>query len=130
MTPQRRCVVEAIGELPGHPTVDQVHRSAVLRMPELSLRSVYQVIHDLEDLGEIDALDVGLGATRIDRNLEHHHHLVCSSCGRVEDVAADLADVTVPDGSVHGFTVDRADVVYRGLCPACAASTVDEANTR
>jgi len=124
MTPQRRAVVEALAELPGHPTVEDIYRSAAVDLPDLSPRSVYQIVADLVELGEIEALDLGLGAARVDRNLAHHRHLVCGDCGRVEDVAADLADVSVPAGTVHGFVVDRADVVYRGLCPRCAPGTV------
>ena len=58
------------------------------QMPTISLKTVYQTVHDLEALGEVRLLDVGTGQVRVDPNVEHgHHHLVCNACGRVADVS-------------------------------------------
>ena len=57
------------------------------RVPTISLKTVYQTVHDLEALGEVGLLDLGTGSVRVDPNVEHrHHHLVCTSCGLVRDV--------------------------------------------
>jgi Fur family transcriptional regulator, stress-responsive regulator len=57
--------------------------------------------------------------TRAGRNC---HHLVCRQCGRTEDVdcLAGKRSCLEPGGE-HGFAIDEAEVVFRGLCPACAA---------
>jgi len=125
MTPQRRAVVDAIVELPGHPTVGDIHREAGARLPHLSQRSVYQVVSDLVEFGEVEVLDLGFGASRIERTLEHHHHVVCNECGRIDDVPADFTHVTLPSGADHGFVVDRTDVVFRGSCLECAPPDAD-----
>ena len=52
---------------------------------------------------------------------DNHHHVVCRSCGAIEDV--DCAIGTAPcltPFEDHGFLIDEAEVVYRGLCPACS----------
>ena len=47
-------------------------------METISLKTVYQTLHDLAELGEIASLDVGTGMTRFDPNVDDpHHHLVC-----------------------------------------------------
>ena len=88
----------------------------------ISLKTVYQTLNDLAEMGEIQALDLGTGSTRFDPNVDHHHHLVCSTCGRARDVYADLGDLRVPPGRDEGFTVSSAEVVFRGLCPSCQPS--------
>ena len=51
------------------------------------LKTVYQTLHELAELGEIVSLDVGTGMTRFDPNVdEAHHHLVCRHCGKVRDL--------------------------------------------
>ena len=66
-------------------------------MPNVSLKTVYQTLNDLAELGEITALDLGTGAARFDPNVEStHHHLVCRSCGKVRDVEADFSGLQVP----------------------------------
>jgi Fur family peroxide stress response transcriptional regulator len=88
----------------------------------VSLRTVYQVLSDLADLGEVQALELGTGAARFDPNVEAHHHLVCTTCGKVRDLYdRELDTVRVPTGREQGFAVDRADVVFRGRCETCRA---------
>jgi Fe2+ or Zn2+ uptake regulation protein len=88
-------------------------------MPSVSLRTVYQVLNDLAAMGELQLLDMGTGSTRFDPNVEAHHHLVCTECGKVRDLYADFRSVRVPDGAEQGFTVDIAEVVFRGRCDSC-----------
>jgi Fe2+ or Zn2+ uptake regulation protein len=45
---------------------------------------------------------------------------VCTSCGKVRDLYATFGQVRVPSGADQGFTVDRAEVVFRGRCDACS----------
>jgi Fur family transcriptional regulator, stress-responsive regulator len=53
---------------------------------------------------------------------DDRHHVVCRQCGRTEDagfVVSEGSCLELADG--HGFAVDAAEVIFRGLCPACAA---------
>jgi Fe2+ or Zn2+ uptake regulation protein len=116
VTPQREAVFRALMGNDLHPTAEAVHAVVTAEMPSVSLRTVYQVLNDLAAMGEIQALDLGTGASRFDPNVDAHHHLVCISCGKVRDVYVD--NVTVP-AAAPGFTVDSAEVIYRGRCDAC-----------
>ena len=120
ITPQRVAVFDALHDNPTHPTAESVHSAVVARMPTVSLRTVYQTLNDLAEMGEISRLEVGTGSARFDPNVEErHHHLVCESCGMVRDlhveVAPELGD-DVPDG----FEVVGAELVVRGRCRSCA----------
>jgi Fe2+ or Zn2+ uptake regulation protein len=116
VTPQREAVFRVLAGNEGHPTAESVHAAVTAELPMVSLRTVYQVLNDLTDLGEIQAIEVGTGAARFDPNVEPHHHLVCTVCGRVRDVPAHA----VPAVDVGGFIVERAEIVFRGRCDTCA----------
>ena len=103
-----------------HPTAEVVYEAARAEMETISLKTVYQTLNELAELGEIAALDLGTGTMRFDPNVERaHHHLVCRSCGKVRDLDV---DVRRPDGAGRrgpGLRGGRAEVVFRGLCGEC-----------
>jgi Fur family transcriptional regulator, stress-responsive regulator len=123
VTPQRMGIVAQLFENASHPTVEALYDATRVEMPTISLKTVYQTVHDLEALGEVRLLDLGTGQVRVDPNVEHrHHHVVCNACGRVCDVPVDFPHLTLPRRHRLGFTVDAVDVIFRGTCAACAQS--------
>ena len=121
ITPQREAVFRAVCGSDLHPTAESIHAAVVAELPMVSLRTVYQVLHDLADLGELQVLDLGTGSTRFDPNVDSHYHLVCVRCGKVRDLYDDELDaVHVPRGAEQGFVIDRTDIVFRGRCGGCA----------
>lgn len=105
-----------------HLTADEVHARAVERLPEISRATVYNALGELVALGEVVELATDGRAKRYDPNAHHpHHHLVCSRCGTIRDVhpAGDPL-AALPAHERFGFTVSKAEVTYRGLCPSCA----------
>ena len=120
VTAQRQCIFRILQDDETHPSAEAVHAAAVQEMETISLKTVYQTLNDLAELGEIAALDVGTGRTRFDPNVDDpHHHLVCRSCGSVRDLVVDFPGLSVPDGADLGFELGGAEVIFRGLCPAC-----------
>src|SRR6185437_3913486 len=91
VTPQRECIFEVLWGAREHPTADGVFAEARVRMPTMSLRTVYQTLNDLVFMGELHQLDLGTGSSRFDPTNEAHHHLVCTSCGKVRDLYADYS---------------------------------------
>jgi len=121
ITPQRQLLFRILHENTGHPTAEAVYAVAAGEMPALSLRTVYQTLNDLADMGEIHALDLGTGSARFDPNVSDHHHLVCDECGMVRDVELDTSELSLPAHVLDGFAVRSVDVVFRGRCAACQA---------
>jgi len=121
VTAQRQCIFRVLQGDVNHPTAESVHAAARAEMETISLKTVYQTLHELAAMGEIAALDLGTGTTRFDPNVDGvHHHLVCRGCGKVRDLHADFSAVTVPPGADAGFDVGGAEVVFRGLCRECS----------
>jgi Fe2+ or Zn2+ uptake regulation protein len=106
-----------------HPTAEAVYDVARVEMPTLALKTVYQTLNDLAAMGEIQQLDLGTGSTRFDPNVDPHHHLVCTRCGKVRDLHQHFDELKVPARRRQGFLIGSAEVVFRGLCDTCAAAT-------
>lgn len=126
VTPQRQAIFGILHHNPAHPTADAVYALARVGMPTISLRTVYQTLHDLAEMGEVKILDVGTGSVRFDPDCGAHHHLVCSGCGAVRDLYTDFSHLVVPQGMEQGYAVGDAEVVFRGLCEMCRSSAVSE----
>jgi Fe2+ or Zn2+ uptake regulation protein len=90
-------------------------------LPTISLRTVYQSLNDLAALGELSALDLGTGSIRFDPTLEPHHHLVCETCGAIEDLHHDFPGVVLPAPAAEEFEVNSTEIVFRGRCASCVA---------
>ncbi len=119
ITPQRVAIFRAMHGNHRHPTADVVYADVAGEMPSISLRTVYQTLNDLAEMGEIQSLDLGTGAARFDPNLDEHHHLVCDACDTIVDVEVDASALAPVD--LGGFQVDRAQVIFSGRCARCAS---------
>jgi Fe2+ or Zn2+ uptake regulation protein len=131
VTAQRQCIFRVLEGDVAHPSAESVYEAARAQMETISLKTVYQTLHELAELGEIAALDLGTGMVRFDPNVEaSHHHLVCGVCGKVRDVAVELPDLAVPAGAEQGYEVERTEVVFRGLCEDCRRARVRPGRAR
>ena len=121
VTPQRQAIFRLLAGDLTHPTVETLYDRARVDMPTISLKTVYQTVHDLEALGEVHVLDLGTGSVRVDPNVEGaHHHLVCTECGRVRDLPVEFDGLTVPVRYRRDFDVKEVEVIVRGECRECS----------
>jgi Fe2+ or Zn2+ uptake regulation protein len=120
VTPQRTLVFRLVRQLGAeHPSAESIHVRAVRDMPSLSLRTVYTILDELEEIGAVRSLDVGTGSKRFCVNPHRHHHLVCRRCGRISDVFVDVGPLEVPPEQRRGFLITDHEVVFRGICASC-----------
>ncbi len=103
-----------------HPTAEQVYAALAAGGLRLSRATVYNTLRLLVRLGAVAELDADARNTRYDIDTSFHAHFVCDRCGGI-------TDVRVPDNGFvrsnapHGTLVRSVQMVYRGLCGACAA---------
>ena len=126
VTPQRQLLFRLLHGNTQHPTAEALFAAASAQMPGISLRTVYQTLNDLADMGELRPLSLG-GATRFDPNLAAHHHALCDRCGSLRDVYVDALDGVHVIG-LDGFTPSGASIVFSGLCAACSTSPDEHAS--
>ena len=119
-TRQRRVILEELRKLTSHPTAAQLHEITRQRLPRISLGTVYRNLDLLATNGLIRKLETGRGEARFDGDLDHHYHVRCVRCGRVDD-AHDLSpdSVTGEVKSLNGYEVLGFRLELFGVCPAC-----------
>jgi Fur family peroxide stress response transcriptional regulator len=123
LTVQRRTILEELLGRTDHPTADALYEAVLGRIPGVSRTTVYRVLETLVRVGVAGrACHLGT-AVRYDPNVDHHHHLVCLSCDRVEDVpgaaVADSGLSRLAPRVRNGFQISDVSVVFRGLCRDC-----------
>ena len=123
LTAQRRAIAEVLQGEHVHLTAEQVFERAVRRLPEIGRASVYNALGELRDLGEIMEITVDGGAKRYDPNIgEHHQHMVCDRCASTWDVTPrGERGLALSDSERRGFAVRKVQIIFRGVCPDCAA---------
>jgi Fur family ferric uptake transcriptional regulator len=122
VTSTRTAVFDALAGKP-HASADEVFDRIRATLPGTSKQSVYNALGDFVDAGLARRIEPaghpGMFELRVDDN---HHHMVCTGCGRIEDVDCVVGSAPclhVPEGS--GFDIRSAEVTFWGLCPSCRA---------
>lgn len=119
-TPQRLAVLDAIRQSEGAWTALEIFDRARRREAGLGLATVYRTIELLAREGSVRALS-GEGRARYVRcHPGHHHHLVCVSCGAVEETDLCAAPPARELERRHGFAAESHDVDFYGRCAQCA----------
>ncbi|HPR63765.1 MAG TPA: transcriptional repressor [Thermoanaerobaculia bacterium] len=121
VTPQRLEIFREVTGSVDHPDAEAVFQGVRERMPALSLDTVYRTLWLFRDLGLIRTLTPSHDRARFDANLEPHHHVVCTRCGKTRDfLSEEFSGLSIPE-DVHSFgTIESTHVEVRGLCRVCA----------
>ena len=120
ITHQRLEIFRELAGTEEHPDAETIFRAVQLRMPTVSLDTVYRTLWMLHDLGLVTTLGPRGDGVRFDANLDRHHHFSCVRCGLVRDFeSAELDGLRVPDSVKRLGAVVDAHVEVRGLCAAC-----------
>jgi Fur family ferric uptake transcriptional regulator len=119
----RAAVVEALAELHCSVTAREIADLLEERGRAAGLASVYRALDLLDRLRLVQRFDVGEGIARYEPahpGGEHHHHLVCQSCGNVSAFEDQGLERAIEKLSRRvDYAIDAHDVTLRGECPAC-----------
>ena len=110
-TPQRLAVLRALAE-EQHQSLEEIRA----RCPEVGLVTVYRTLDLLSEIGALRRLELGDGP-RFELAEDHHHHLVCESCGDVsefEECPLDLRLLRNVDFEISSHSLE----IY-GRCTVC-----------
>jgi Fur family ferric uptake transcriptional regulator len=119
-TSGRVAVLRALETSP-HSSAETVFELISGDLPGTSPQAVYMVLNDLTRAGLIRRFEPAGSAALYERRIgDNHHHLVCESCGTVQDVDCVVGRapcLSPSDGK--GFQVREAEVTFWGLCAHC-----------
>jgi Fur family ferric uptake transcriptional regulator len=122
----RSAVVETLADLGCSVTAKEIADRLHERGQDVGVASIYRTLELLDRLRLAKRVDAAEGVARyepIDPSGEHHHHLVCESCGEVTAFADRELEQAIADVSRRvDYAVDAHDVTLRGECPTCRTS--------
>jgi Fur family ferric uptake transcriptional regulator len=121
----RSAVVECLSDLGCSVTAKEIGDRLRERGEDIGVASIYRTLDLLHSLRLARRVDAAEGVARyepVHPGGEHHHHIVCDSCGEVspfEDGELERAIERLADRV--DFAIAAHDVTLRGECPGCRA---------
>ena len=127
VTRPRVAVLTAVFEHP-HADTDSIIGAVREDIPEVSHQAVYDSLRVLTVSGLVRRIQPAGSVARYEARVgDNHHHVVCRSCGAVEDVDCAVGEAPCLVASDdRGYTIDEAEVIYWGLCSRCSTSQVSD----
>jgi len=121
VTHQREIIYCALRSMHDHPSPEAVYELVRQEIPSISLGTVYKNIKTFVDSGLLKEVSLHHGSTRLETNMEPHHHMVCTKCKAIIDLEGDaLEPVRTIKRLPKGFQAHRYSVEVLGLCQSCA----------
>ena len=120
-TPARTLVLEVLSENKKPMTVQDI--ADILKKKDIDLATIYRTITSFEKAELIHRVDLRTDTVLYELRSEHHHHIVCTSCGDMEDFElCDMENISKKIVSKsHKFnSVKEHNFELFGLCNACA----------
>jgi Fe2+ or Zn2+ uptake regulation protein len=118
--------VATLAAVCAHPHADTQSIVELVReeLGHVSQQAVYDVLRALNDAGLVRRIQPPGSVARYESRVgDNHHHVMCRSCGAIEDVDCAVGPAPCLNPSAaHGFVNDEAEVIDRGLCPGCLES--------
>lgn len=122
-TRQRTAVVELLDELDSFLSAKDIHRRLADHGAGVGLTTVYRTLQSLAEADAVDVLHMDSGETlyRACHSDHHHHHLVCTRCGRTEEIDGGPVEAWARDvATQYGFELTGHDAEVFGVCAGCA----------
>jgi Fur family ferric uptake transcriptional regulator len=123
MTRARELVFREILSVPGiHPNADEIRRRLRAKKKEIGLATIYRTLNLLVRSGLVTAVDLGEGHSHFEPegNESAHGHLICLSCGRVQEFAqVGIQDALQRIGEEKGYRLDKFSLQVFGFCRDC-----------
>lgn len=120
-TRQRQQVWDAVQQLGGHCTADEITAELQRVQPGFSRSTVYRALEALSTSGALRAVRLGDGPIHYEVSSEDHQHAICQVCGGVLHIEHSLVtELETHLQELHRFRTVRTDVLVVGICHECA----------
>lgn len=129
MTKQRAAISELLGDTSDFKSAQQLHDLLKASGHTTGLATVYRTLQNLADAGELDVLRTADGEMlfRECERTEHHHHLVCRSCGKTIEIdGPTVEDWAHRVGASFGFTAIEHTIELFGTCANCSTTAQED----
>lgn len=117
-----RAILDIVQGTENHPTALEVYERVRKVRPRIGLATVYRVLHQLAELGQIKELGRDTGSCRYDAHTERHDHAICTECGALLDIPLDVrvsSEALEAAAQAVGVVLTFHEVRIYGLCATC-----------
>jgi Fe2+ or Zn2+ uptake regulation protein len=120
VTQQRLLVAAALAGAGRQLTATELYERLHRNEPLLGRATVFRTLERLVEAGVARRLDLGGTSAYVACQPEHHHHLSCTSCGRVEEIPeAWVSPIAQRAAAELDFEIDDARLDFYGRCGRC-----------
>ncbi len=134
MTVTRQSIINVLNTTKEHLSAEDIFEKVKNIHEGIGLASVYRNLELLIELNLVHKHNFGEGKSRYeittDENANtNHHHLICTSCGKIVDYDEILSEEKSMSKNTeqkltkkYGFSIERHNVQYLGTCKKCIAA--------
>lgn len=131
ITIPRETILNVLSKTSGHLSAEDIYLAVHKNYPNIGLTTIYRTLELLVHMGLVFKFDFGDGRARYElsegpKGKRHHHHLVCTSCGRVIDYTDFIDDeIELLSRTEKGlsqkfrFKITNHLIQFYGLCDQC-----------
>jgi Fur family peroxide stress response transcriptional regulator len=110
-TPQRHQVLEAINNINGHPSVEEITTEVKKLNAHIATGTVYKILSTFVEHNILTRIKTENECMRFDKILQNHHHLYSNEGSRIEDYYDDDLDELVHNyftkKRIKGFKIEE-----------------------
>ena len=123
-TIQKEIVFDVFREMKNHPSAGMVYEAVHEKYPTISKATVYRLLAEAADDGDLLRLRLAGSDDRYDFTLGTHYHVVCRKCGHVADVTTqlDVPRILNKTDGCENFLVEDLHMEFVGVCDKCRAT--------
>lgn len=121
VTHQRIEIFRELAASCNHPSAEVIYKGLQARLPTISLDTVYRTLATFEKHRLITRIQTPESLARFEVEMDRHHHIVCTRCGKVTDFRWNSFDELQLPRNISGWgVIDRKNVTLQGICNDCS----------
>ncbi len=120
-TPQRIAICRIALHSREHPSAQRIYDDVKKVHPTVSLATVYKTLQVLRDLDLIQELNLPESKARFDSYMKPHVNLICTQCGKIEDLDDPTAkELSERVSAATKFKPNGQRIDVYGICEKCS----------
>lgn len=127
VTDQRKKILQFLLDNHGPFTVEEMAKR--LKALQFDLATLYRNMTAFEEAQLVQKVHFGDGTVRWElahtacaedhSHSGHHHHLICTVCGKIVSLDLCLPESTLAEVRALGYAQLRHNLEFSGICPSC-----------
>jgi Fur family peroxide stress response transcriptional regulator len=120
ITPQRQEMISILKKSKQHWTAEEIFNELGRQFSSVSITTVYNNLKLFVKMGIVEELQFGEGLSKFEWKGEEHYHIICSSCGKIEDFYyPQLKEVEAFAQDLSKFKIKNHQLQFYGICNDC-----------